>query len=59
MKNLTYFVKQWKPLWVHARLLFMIIHIYNYASIFENCDESLTLDSCMYSVDRPMRSAIG
>ena len=31
-------------------IIIMITQIYNYASIFENCDKSLTVDSCMYSV---------
>ena len=59
MKNLTYFCKTVETGGVRAWLFVMITHIYNYASIFENYDKSLTLDSCIYSVDRPMRSAVG
>ena len=50
IKDLTYFVKRWKPVWIRSWLFIMITHIYNCASIFENCDKSLIVDSCMYSV---------
>ena len=49
-------ISTWK---VFIISIIMITQIYNYGSIFENCDKSLTVDSCMYSADRPMRSAVG
>ena len=49
-------ISTWK---VFIISIIMITQIYNYASIFENCDKSLTVDLCMYSADRPMRSAVG